>query len=175
MNNRRDVTNTKRTRHVHKQVWGARMSRRRRGGGGCASEDKQALGTQVRWVLGSSFFDLTKPGRVARFRPVDRETSKHRACGPGAPVRMLVTSYDPMETHLDPADQCAYHLSRTLSAARAPPCGGLMTESGRVFACDVIVDDSSRVLCPAAARDRAIEEILELAAPGLERDARRPM
>ena len=50
-----------------------------------------------------------------------------------------------------------------------------MTESGRVFACDVIVDDSSRVLCPAAARDRAIEEILELAAPGLERDARRPM
>ena len=71
--------------------------------------------------------------------------------------------------------QNPYHLSRTLSAARAPPCGGLMTESGRVFACDVIVDDSSRVLCPAAARDRAIEEILELAAPGLERDARRPM
>ena len=50
-----------------------------------------------------------------------------------------------------------------------------MTEPDRVFACDVIVDDSSRVLCPAAARDRAIEEILELAAPGLERDARRPM
>ena len=71
--------------------------------------------------------------------------------------------------------QNPYHLSRTLSAARAPPCGGLMTEPDRVFACDVIVDDSSRVLCPAAARDRAIEEILELAAPGLERDARRPM
>ena len=52
-----------------------------------------------------------------------------------------------------------YHLSRTLSAARAPPCGGLMTEPDRVFACDVIVDDSSRVLCPAAARDRAIKEI----------------
>ena len=99
MKDRRDVTNTKRTRHVHKQRTGvqnvpaAQGWRRVRERG-----QKQALVAQVRAVLGSSLF---------RGSPNNVQASGMRACGPGALARMLVTSYDPTETHLDPADQCA--------------------------------------------------------------------
>ena len=47
-------------------------------------------------------------------------------------------------------------LSRTLSAARTPPCGRLMMVSDRVFTCDVIVDDRPCVLCVVAASGRAL-------------------
>ena len=55
-----------------------------------------------------------------------------------------------------PATSRSGRLSRTLSAARTPPCGRLMMVSDRVFTCDVIVDDRPCVLCVVAASGRAL-------------------